>query len=88
MNRFVEAGQQLAAATHSTAGVFDWIKNNVVGLVLLGVGVLILVMAKKKNVSDVIAVVVVVIIGLMVVGLASNGNGASFGAWVAHKLFG
>lgn len=85
MNNY--AGTILAAGIH-TNGLVQWINQNVVGLVLLVIGISLILLAKKKNLSDLMTIVVGVIIGLVVIGVSVNGNGAAIGSWIAHLVTG
>lgn len=76
------------AAVGSTHGLTAWIEHNILGLVILLVGIMILFLARKKNMSDAVTVTAVVLLGLLVVGLAANGNGIRVGQWLAHLVFG
>jgi hypothetical protein len=75
-------------STGSTSGITDWLQNNVLGLVIFVLGIIVLILAKKKNLSDSLTVVAGVLLGLMVVGLSVNGNGVTVGTWISHLVFG
>lgn len=72
----------------STSGLFGWVEHNILGLAILFVGCYVLFRAHKRNLPDAVTVVTGVLLGLLVVGLASNGNGLTVGQWLAHTLFG
>jgi uncharacterized membrane protein SirB2 len=78
--------QQLAIG--STTGITDWIKNNILGVVILVIGILMIAKAHKKDLGNVATMLACVILGLIVVGLAANGNGESVGSWAAKLIFG
>lgn len=78
----------LLAATGDTSGITKWIQNNVLGLVILVIGILIVMLAKKKDLSNALTMVAVVLVGLMVVGLSVNGNSVKVGSWLSGMIFG
>jgi membrane-bound ClpP family serine protease len=81
-----EASQYLAVG--STAGLSKWIQDNIIPLVILILGVLIMVMARRKDHSGALTTVGILLIGLCVVGLALNGAGIAVGQWAASLVFG
>jgi hypothetical protein len=62
-----------------TGGLQTWIQENVVPLVLLGIAVILLWIARRS---------VGLIIGLVALGIAVSGNGPEIGSFLAGLLTG
>lgn len=86
MSRFPAAAHTAASGGVHTADLFGWIESNVVGLVLLLIGVLIVMRAHKKNLSDAFTIAAIALIGLAVIGLAA-GAWKPVGTWLSGMVF-
>ena len=75
-------------AVGSTSGLTSWIQSNVVGLVILVVGVAVVIKAFARNAKDAVVMVGVVLIGLAVVGLSVGGKGVAVGQWISTLVLG
>jgi len=75
-------------AVGNTSGLTTWIQQNVLGLVILIIGVVVIMAAHKKNLSNAITMISIVVLGLLVVGLSANGNGVAVGQWLSNLAFG
>jgi hypothetical protein len=76
----------LAETTYGTAGVTDWVKENVVSVVLLILAVLVLWAARGGNVGKGITIMAGMLMGLLALGLATGNNGADLGAFLVGLL--
>ena len=75
-----------AAAT--TGGLQDWIRSNVIPLLLLVIAVMLFVIAQRGDNAKAMKVVAGVIIALGVLGLASSGKAEGVGVWMASLVTG
>lgn len=78
----------LAAAGASTTNLQDWIKHNVVPLLILMIAVVLLLLAQKGDNSRAMRVVAGVVIALVVLGVAATGKADSLGAWLSGLVTG
>lgn len=76
----------LAAA--STGGLQDWIRSNVIPLLLLVIAVMLFVIAQRGDNAKAMKVVAGVIIALGVLGLATSGQAEGVGTWMASLVTG
>ncbi len=70
----------------STSSLQDWIKHNVVPLLILMIAVVLLLLAQKGDNSRAMRVVAGVIIALVVLGIAATGKADQLGAWLASLV--
>ena len=75
-----------AAAT--TGGLQEWIRSNVIPLLLLVIAVMLFVIAQRGDNAKAMKVVAGVIIALGVLGLASSGKAEGVGVWMASLVTG
>lgn len=69
------AGQILGkAANYGTSGLTTWLQHNVVMLLVVLIGITLLLLAQKANVSKVIMTVGLGLVALFWLGLAASGN--------------
>lgn len=65
-----------------TGGLEGWIRDNVVTLIILILGVCVLWAAKGGNLSKAVTIVAGVILGLAVLGLASGTTATDIGDFI------
>lgn len=70
----------------STTGVQDFIKSNVLNLVLLVIGVILIARSQKKDHKGAMSVMLIVGLGLFVVGLSIANKGGSIGSFLAGLI--
>lgn len=75
-------------AAASTGGLQEWIKQNVIPLLLLLIAVMLFVLAQRGDNAKSMKVVSGVIVALAVLGLASSGQADNLGAWMAGLVTG
>jgi hypothetical protein len=73
-------------AVGSLSGLTGWLQNNLLDVVLLGIGVLILVKARGQNHREALTAVAIVLIGLFVVGLSVGGGALNLGQWLTNLV--
>ncbi len=76
------------ATIATTGGLQEWIKSNVIPLLLLVIAVLLFVVAQRGDNAKAMKVVAGVIIALGVLGLASSGKAEGVGVWMASLVTG
>jgi hypothetical protein len=76
------------AAAASTGGLQEWIRSNVIPLLLLVIAVMLFVIAQRGDNAKAMKVVAGVIIALGVLGLASSGKAEGVGVWMASLVTG
>ena len=76
----------VAAAT--TGGLQDWIRSNVIPLLLLVIAVMLFVVAQRGDNAKAMKVVAGVVIALGVLGLATSGKAEGVGVWMASMVTG
>lgn len=74
------------AAGASTSSLQDWIKHNVVPLLILMIAVVLLLLAQKGDNSRAMRVIAGVIIALLVLGIAATGKADQLGSWLAGLI--
>ena len=72
----------------STGGLQDWIRANVIPLLILVIAVMLFVIAQRGDNARAMKVVAGVIIALAVLGLANGGNAETMGTWLAGLVTG
>lgn len=70
------------------AGLSDWLRTNVVGIVLLVIAIGVLVKAQSKDYKASMVTFAIVLLGLAMLGLATGGRAEGVGSWLAGLLFG
>lgn len=75
-------------AAASTGGLQEWIKDNVIPLLLLLIAVMLFVLAQRGDNAKAMKVVAGVIVALAVLGIASSGQADNLGAWMAGLVTG
>jgi len=75
-------------AAASTGGLQDWIRSNVIPLLLLVIAVMLFVVAQRGDNAKAMKVVAGVIIALGVLGLATSGKAEGVGTWMASLVTG
>ena len=75
-------------AAASTGGLQEWIRSNVIPLLLLVIAVMLFVIAQRGDNAKAMKVVAGVIIALGVLGLASSGKAEGVGVWMASLVTG
>jgi hypothetical protein len=78
----VKSVQIPSAAEFGTVGLSDWIKENIVTLLILGVAVAVIWAARGGNISKGITMVAGLILGMAVLGLASGNNAQELGTFI------
>lgn len=95
MDMFIEA----AGAAHSavlaqgggeigTGGISDWVKENVIGLVILVGAAAALWAGSIGKVAKAVTILGGIVVGLMVVGIAIGGNWETIAGWLAGLIGG
>lgn len=72
----------------STTGLQDWIQNNVVPLVLLGVAIILLWIGGRGDNAGVARRSVGLIVGLIALGIAVSNSGPQIGSFLASLITG
>lgn len=80
------ATQVQAAGGYGTAGLTQWIRDNVVTLVILILGVAVLWAARGGNISKGVTILAGTILGVCVLGLATGTTAADLGNWIVGLL--
>lgn len=79
-----EPAAPAGSADISSSGASNWLQDNVLGIVLLIIGILILFRSKEGNFSKVFVMLGIALVGLAVVAIAvTQGAGVNVGKWVA-----
>lgn len=82
-------GAELVAQGPGTGGLQEWISNNIVPLILLGIAVIMLWIGGRGDNAGVARRSVGLIIGLVALGIAlTPGAGARVGAFFAQLITG
>ena len=76
------------ATAATTGGLQDWIKSNVIPLLILVIAVMLFVIAQRGDNARAMKVVAGVIIALAVLGLAPGGHAENMGQWLAGLVTG
>lgn len=74
------------AASFGTTNLSQWIRDNVVTLIVLLVAVVVLWAGKSGNISKVVTIVACFLVGLAVLGMATGTNAADIGDWITGLL--
>lgn len=78
------AAPPAGTADLNSSGISTWLQDNVLGIILLIIGVIILFSARKGDMSKVFVILGVCLVGLAVVAVAvTEGAGVNVGKWVA-----
>jgi hypothetical protein len=72
----------------STGGLQEWIKNNIIPLLLLLIAVMLFVLAQRGDNAKAMKVVAGVVVALGVLGIASSGRADDLGTWMAGLITG
>lgn len=72
----------------SSSGLTKWLTDNVVGLLILVVGITVMARAHSKDHKGAIVTVGIVLIGLSVLGLATGNRATSVGNFLAGLIYG
>lgn len=83
-----EALVALSAQAVSSGPLQQWIQENVVPLILLGIAITLLWIGGKGDNAGVARRSVGLIIGLVALGIAVSGNGPEIGSFLASLLTG
>lgn len=75
-------------AAASTDGLQQWIRSNVIPLMILIIAVMLFVFAQRGDNARSMKVVSGVIIALAVLGLATGGNAENVGGWLSALVTG
>ncbi|GAA4117667.1 hypothetical protein GCM10022415_15780 [Knoellia locipacati] len=78
----------LVAAPGDTTNLQDWIKSNIIPLLLLLIAVMLFVVAQRGDNAKAMRVVGGVVIALAVLGLATSGQAGAVGTWLASLVTG
>lgn len=78
----------LAAAPGDTANLQNWIKGNIIPLLLLLIAMMLFVFAQRGDNAKAMRVVAGVIIALAVLGVATSGRAGDVGTWLASLVTG
>lgn len=71
-----------AAASYGTGGLAQWIKDNLITIIVLILGVTVLWAARSGNIAKAVTIVAGLIIGLGVLGLATGNNATDLGTFI------
>ncbi len=83
-----EALVALVAQAVSSGPLQQWIQDNVVPLILLGIAIILLWIGGRGDNAGVARRSVGLIIGLVALGIAVSGNGPEIGSFLASLLTG
>ena len=78
----------LAAAPGDTANLQNWIKGNIIPLLLLLIAVMLFVFAQRGDNAKAMRVVGGVVIALAVLDIATTGRADELGSWLAGLVTG
>ena len=76
------------AAVGDTSGLANWLKGNIIPIVLIGIAVIVLARSGNKDHRGALTTVAIVLVGLAVLGLAIGGGAANVGTWLSRTVFG
>lgn len=76
------------AAPGDTSGLTSWLSKNVVGLVILVIGIAVLARAHNRDHKAALGTVSIMLIGLAVLGLSTGDHASQVGSWLGHLVFG
>lgn len=77
-----------AAETYGTSGLSKWIKDNVISIVILVLGISILFAARNGNISKGVTILGGTLLGLVVLGMATGNTADSIGTFLIGLIKG
>jgi len=77
-----------AAGGLNTNGLDNFLRHDILKLVILAIGILIIMRAKAEETRRVMVMSGIVIIGLAVIGLASGDNATNVSSWLVNLIIG
>ena len=72
----------LASASYGTAGIAQWIRDNVITLAILVVAAVVLFAARKGDIGKSITIIAGLLLGFTVLGLATGTTANDIGTWI------
>lgn len=72
----------LATASYGTAGIAQWIRDNVITLAILVIAAVVLFSARKGDIGKSITIIAGLLLGFAVLGLATGTTASDIGEWI------